>query len=217
MEDTMVSCRFNHVSTIARQAWSEKVSYSIPRRGYDQFRRYAFFRCIGVNLKQLYASTEGGLLAMHREGEEDPETLGPPLDQENIKVNEGGEVISRREVTFSGYYKNEEDYKKTVMDGWFHTGDAVMMNERGHFIYLDRVKNLIDLPGGQKFAPEYVSSRLRFTPYIKDALVIGGGVNPFISAIVILNYENVGDWAAKNLISYSTYADLSQKLEVMIS
>ena len=173
-----------------------------------------FFRCIGVNLKQLYASTEGGLLAMHREGEEDPETLGPPLDQENIKVNEGGEVISRREVTFSGYYKNEEDYKKTVMDGWFHTGDAVMMNERGHFIYLDRVKNLIDLPGGQKFAPEYVSSRLRFTPYIKDALVIGGGVNPFISAIVILNYENVGDWAAKNLISYSTYADLSQKLEV---
>jgi long-chain acyl-CoA synthetase len=173
-----------------------------------------FFRNIGLNLKQLYASTEGGLLAMHREGEEDPETLGSPPDSNNIKVNEDGEVISRGEIAFSGYYKNEEAFKKAVTDGWFHTGDAVILNERGHYIYLDRVKNLYDLPGGHKFAPEYVSSRLRFNPYIKDALVIGGGSRPFISAVIILNYENVGDWAAKKLISYSTYVDLSQKPEV---
>lgn len=173
-----------------------------------------FFRSIGVNLKQLYASTEGGLLAMHVEGEEDPETLGKPPDPESIKVNEDGEVISRGEITFSGYYKNEEAYKKTVVNGWFHTGDAVIVNERGHYIYLDRVINLVDLPGGHKFAPEYVSSRLRFNPFIKDALVIGGGTRSFISAIIILNYENVGDSAAKQLISYSTYTDLSQKPEI---
>jgi len=173
-----------------------------------------FFRSIGVNLKQLYASTEGGLLAMHREGEEDPETLGTPLDMGDIKVSEDGEVITRGQITFYGYYKNEEAYEKAVVDGWFHTGDAVIVNELGHFIYLDRVKNLVDLPEGHKFAPEYVSSRLRFNPYIKDALVLGGGVRPFISAIVILNYENVGDWAAKHSISYSTYTDLSQKPEV---
>ncbi len=173
-----------------------------------------FFRSIGVNLKQLYASTEGGLLAMHREREEDPETLGTPLDTEYIKAGEDGEVISQGEINFSGYYKNEEAYEKAVVDGWFHTGDAVIVNELGHFIYLDRVKNLVELPGGHKFAPEYISSRLRFNPYIKDALVLGGGVKPFISAIIILNYENVGDWAAKQLISYSTYTDLSQKPDV---
>lgn len=173
-----------------------------------------FFRAIGVNLKQLYASTEGGLLAMHREGDEDPETLGTPIDSEEVKVTQDGEVITRGKIVFSGYYKNEEAYCGSVLNGWFHTGDAVIVNKEGHLIYLDRVKNLVDLPGGNKLAPEYVSSRLRFNPYIKDALVIGGGIRPFISAVVILNYENVGDWAAKKLISYSTFMDLSQKPEV---
>ncbi len=173
-----------------------------------------FFRAVGVNLKQLYASTEGGLLAMHREGEEDPETLGTPLDSNNVKVNQEGEVMTRGEIVFSGYYKNEEAYRKAVRNGWFHTGDAVIVNEAGHLIYLDRVSNLVDLAGGHKFAPEYVSSRLRFNAYLKDALVIGGGARAIISTILILNYENVGDWAAKNLISYGTFMDLSQKPEV---
>jgi long-chain acyl-CoA synthetase len=173
-----------------------------------------FFRAIRVNLRQLYAITEGGLLTMHREGDEDPETIGTPVDEEHIKVSEGGEVISRGDIIFSGYYKNEEVYKKLVVNGWFHTGDAVIVNDSGHFIYIDRVENLVDLPGGYKFAPEYVSSRLRFNPYIKDAFVIGGRKRPFISALIIINYESMGDWAAKKLISYSTYIDLCQKLEV---
>ncbi len=173
-----------------------------------------FFRVIGVDLRQLYASTEGGLLAMHRGEDVDPETVGPPVDEECVMVNENREVICCGDITFSGYYKAYEACDEAVVNGWLHTGDAVLVNELGHFTYLDRVSNLVDLPEGKKFAPEFVSGRLRFNPYITDALVIGGGGKPYVMAIIVLNYDNVGDWAAKHSIPYSTYADLSQKAEV---
>jgi len=115
---------------------------------------------------------------------------------------------------FNGYHKDAGKTTETLVDGWCHTGDAVNIDEDGHLLFIDRLEHMGQLSSGIKYAPQYVEGRLRFSPYIKDAMVIGGKDKDFVSAIINIDFAMVGKWAERNHIPYTTFVDLSQKKEV---
>jgi len=176
----------------------------------DTFR---FWRALGVDLKQIYGSTEAGLVSGHRSGEIYLETLGNIASGVEVKISEDQEILVRGPQIFSGYFKDDEKTKKTIIDGWVHTGDAGFIDKKGHLVFLDRLKDLGTLSNGTKFAPQYIEGRLRFSPFIKDAMCIGEK-RDYISIIVIIDFANVGKWAEENQINYTTFIDLSQKEEI---
>jgi len=174
-----------------------------------------FFHAIGVDLRQVYGLTEAGLHAVHRANDVDPETVGMPLDPSWMRISPQGEILITGPLLCNGYYKDLAATKELIdEEGWLHTGDAGHINEAGHLVYFDRLKELVDLPSGKKFAPSYIEGKLRFSAYIKDCVVMGGGGRPFVSAMMVIDFENVGDWAEKHRLVYTTFVDLSQKDEV---
>ena len=173
----------------------------------------AFMNAIGVRLRQCYGSTEGGMVSGHRSDDIRPETVGPLLPGVEVKISQDGEFLVRSPYLFSGYHKNPEAYAETVRDGWWYSGDAGSIDEQGHLVYMDRVKEMAQLGSGEKYAPQWIESSLRFSPYIKDSITIGEE-REFVTAIINMDYENVGRWAERNHIAYTTFTDLSQKAEV---
>ncbi len=172
-----------------------------------------FFHAIGVNLKQIYGLSETGTInAMHEDGNIIPESSGPPLPDVRINISPGGEVLIRTKGLFSGYYKNPDGFSEKVDDeGWFHSGDFGHINEAGHLIIIDRIADMRELSNGHKFSPQYTEVRLRFSPYIKDVLVVGPRDKDYVTAIVNIDFENIGKWAESHHIAYTTFTDLSQK------
>ena len=180
--------------------------------GPDIFR---FFRALGVNIKQIYGITEIGIGTLHRDDDIAFESVGVPVGAgKKIRISEEGEILIDVAHCFDGYYKNEEAYKQVTRGGWFHSGDAGYIDERGHLIYIDRVADLKKLANGTRFSPQYIESGLKFSPYIIDALVLGEEVSDFVGAIINLDFGNVGKWAEDRNIPYTTFTDLSQKPEV---
>lgn len=177
----------------------------------DTFR---LIHAIGIELRQCYAGTEAGFISSHGKGEIKFESVGRPAIGTEVRETDEGELLIRSECMFDEYYKDQEKTRDTLIDGWFHSGDAVHVNEEGHLIFLDRVKDMGELATGAKYAPQYVEGRLRFSPYIKDAMVIGGKDKDFVSAIVNIDFTMVGKWAERNRVPYTTFVDLSQKKEV---
>ena len=177
----------------------------------DTFR---FFHAIGVNLKQSYGLTEAIPVTHHRGGDIRFETLGSIAPGYEVRVDDSGEILVRGDGVFHGYYKMPDRTKQILKDGWFHTGDAGHLDEDGHIIYLDRVAELKELAGGQKYAPQYIESRLRFSPYIKDAVALGDKSRNYVAALINIDFENCARWAEAHKVVYTTFADLSQKPEV---
>jgi len=176
----------------------------------DTFR---FWRAMGISLRQMYAGTEAGYISGHDTGDIKDDTVGTLVPGVEARVGHNGEIMVRSESMFRGYYKDPDKTKASIENGWFHTGDAGHVTEDGHVIYLDRVADLAEMASGERYAPGYIEGRLRYSPYLKDAIVIGAK-RDIVTAIIIINYDNVGRWAEKNHISYTTFADLSQKEEV---
>jgi len=174
-----------------------------------------FFQAIGVNIKQLYGGSEQGLVTLHRDGDVRPETSGSEIPGVKVKLSEDGEIIIRGENLFSGYYKNPEATEEKLKDGWYYSGDFGYITEDGHLIVMDRMSDLRELSGGQKFSPQYAEIRLRFSPYIKDVLTIGGGDKAYVTCVINIDIDNVGRWAEARRIPYTTFTDLSQKPEVI--
>jgi long-chain acyl-CoA synthetase len=172
------------------------------------------FHAFGINVKNLYGSTEAGVVTIHPDGDIRFETVGKVIEGCNIKISEEGEILVKGPTIFSGYYKNEEETKKKFINGYYRTGDAGYFDKDGHLIYWDRVSEILELSNGSKFSPQFIEVRLRFSPFIRDVMVIGGKDRDFITAIINIDYENVGKWAERNHLSYTTYVDLSQKREV---
>ncbi len=174
-----------------------------------------FFHAIGVNLKQIYGLTEALMNAVHRDGDIKPESCGVALPGNEFKISEDGELLVNPPACFSGYYKDPENTKKQFdEDGWIKTGDAAYITPDNHLVILGRMKELVDLGSGNKFSPEFLETRLRFSPYIKDIMAFGETDRAFVIGIVVIDYDNVGKWAEDNRINYTTFADLSQKPEV---
>jgi long-chain acyl-CoA synthetase len=180
--------------------------------GGDTFR---YFHALGVPVKQIYGSSECGLVCLHKEGDVDPETVGMPINPDWVKISPEGEILIRSPLSFSGYHKGAEATRGFIdEEGWLHPGDAGYINEHGHLVFYDRFKDLTELPSGRKFSPTYIETKLRFSPYVKENMVMGGKDKPFVSALINIDFDNVGDWAEDHHISYTTMVDLSQKDQV---
>ena len=180
-----------------------------------------FFHALGINLKQVYGSTEvTGGLTMHRDGDIKFASVGKPVPGTAVKIHpDSGEIMLAGPVVFQGYYKNPEATAEALWtdeDGspWFRTGDAGYVDEDGHLIYLDRVKDMITLANGERFSPQFVEGRLKFSPYIRDVMAVGGSNRDYATALIVMDFGNVGNWAERRSLGYTTFIDLSQKPEV---
>ena len=178
--------------------------------GPDSFR---FLTALGLNIRQVYGASELINIAAHRDRDVKFESVGKKTCEE-LTITEEGEIIARDKSLFIGYYKDQNLYQECVRDGWFHTGDAGHMDNDGHLIFWDRLSDLKQLKGGAKFSPLYIESRLRFSPYIRDAICVGGD-REYIAVLVAIDFEDVGKWAERRKIAYTTFVDLSQRPEVL--
>jgi long-chain acyl-CoA synthetase len=180
--------------------------------GPDTFR---FFRSIGVNLKQVYGSTETtGLVSLQPDSEANPTTAGRPVSGVEVKIADRGEVLVRGCAVFKGYLKNDEATREVLEpDGWFHTGDAGFIDPRGHLVIIDRAKDVGALADGTPFAPQFIENKLKFSPYIREAVAFGND-RPFVAAMIAIDLSTVGSWAERRGVAYTSYMDLSQKTEV---
>ena len=152
---------------------------------------------------------------MHTDNEIKFQTVGYPIEGAEIKTDDTGEILVRGPMCFSGYYQNEEATQKTVTpDGWVRTGDAGYMDDDNHLIVIDRAKDVMTLQDGTSFSPQFIENKLKFSPYIREAVVFGGGEFTFVTAMINIDFGNVGKWAENNKIAYTTYTDLAQKLPV---
>jgi long-chain acyl-CoA synthetase len=175
--------------------------------GPDHFR---FFHAIGVNLKQIYGQTEiAGISVVHRDDDVKFDTVGTPIPETEVRITETDEIISKSPSVFIGYYKMEEETAKTLKDGWLYSGDTGFVDKDGHLVVFDRSKDVMILNDGRKFSPQFLEARLKFSPYVRDALVIGHQ-RPYITAIVCIDYNTAGKWAEDNGINYTSYPELSQ-------
>lgn len=191
-----------------------KVIYSAGGALSPEIVRY--FKALGIEIKLFYGSTEMGVVSNPRNGEIRPETSGRVVPWADVKISEDGEILVRSRYMYSGYYKNPEaTMKKLDKDGWYCSGDFGNLDKDGHLIVIDRMEDLKPLAGGKKFSPQYAEVRLRFSPYIKDVLAVGGEDRAFVSALINIDIENVGRFAEANKIPYTTFTDLSQKPEVI--
>ncbi len=191
-----------------------KVRFAVTGSSVLSLDTFRLIHAIGIELRQNYASTEAGFISSHGKGEIAFESVGRPALGTEVRLTDGGELLVRSESMFNGYHRNPEKTRSVLIDGWCHTGDAVNVDERGHLIFLDRLDHMGELSSGIKYAPQYIEGRLRFSPYIKDAMVIGGKDKDFVSAIINIDFTMVGKWAEHKHIPYTTFVDLSQKDEV---
>jgi len=174
-----------------------------------------YFQAVGMPLVQVYGSSECGMVAMHSLGQIKAETSGTPLDGYEVKLSEEGEILVKSPCLFKGYYKDAEKTAKVLKDGWYYTGDFGNIDEDGHLIVMDRMDDLQAIAGDKQFSPQYAETRLRFSPYIKDALVVGQADMDFAVALINIDYNNVGHWAETHRVVYTTFLDLSQKAQVI--
>ncbi len=173
--------------------------------GPDHFR---FFHALGVNLKQIYGQTEvAGISVVHRSKDIKFDTVGHPIPGTEIKITDDGEIITRSPSVFLGYYKNPEATENTLKDGWLYSGDKGFIDDDGHLVVFDRTKDVFTLKDGRPFAPQYLETRLKFSPFIKDSWVIGDK-RDFISAVMCIDYTVVGKWADEKKLNYTSYQEL---------
>ena len=174
-----------------------------------------FFRALGINLKQLYGSTETGFfVAMQRDGEVKPDTVGPVADGVELKFTEQREILVRSPGLFKEYHRDPQATAQARnAEGWFHTGDAGYLGDDGHLRIIDRMKYIGALKDGSAFAPKLLENRLKFIPYIKEAVAFGDG-RDMVCALIDIDMAAVGRWADKRSISYTGHADLASQDEV---
>ncbi|MBU2548294.1 MAG: AMP-binding protein [Proteobacteria bacterium] len=184
----------------------------------DVFR---FFHTMGVKLRNVYGTTEMGMFTSHMGETYDLETVGmwdpvhprfgPPLE---YKLTEEGELLVRGGAGFAGYYNNPEATEKRMAGGWYHTGDALHMTDKGEMVYLDRLEDMRKLSTGHSYPPQFIENRLRFSPFIKEVMTLGDESKPFVAAMINIDIGTVGPWAEQRSIGYTTFTDLSQNARV---
>ena len=175
---------------------------------------FLFFRALGINLKQVYGMTESSaLISIQKDGEVRLDTVGTPIPGLEIRITDAGEVMYRAPGVFVGYYKNPEATAETLDDGWVHSGDAGFIDGQGHLKIIDRARDLSRLANGTMFAPKYLENKLKFSPYIREAVCIGQE-RPFVTALINIDFAAVGNWAERRGITYASYTDLAGRSEV---
>ncbi len=176
---------------------------------------FSFFRSLGINLKQLYGSTEASVyITMQPNGEVYPDTVGKPGPEVEIKIKEDGEVLFRSPGVFREYFKNADATQEAKdTDGWMHTGDAGFMDHNGHLRIIDRAKDVGRMSDGTMFAPKYLENRLKFYPEIKEAFTLGDG-REYTTAFINIDLTSVGNWAERHNVNYASYQELAAHSDV---
>jgi long-chain acyl-CoA synthetase len=175
---------------------------------------FEFYRSLGINLKQLYGMTEScAYVSMQKDGEIDSDSVGPPAPGVEIKISDDGEVLYKSPGNFIGYYKNPEATAETLEDGWLHSGDAGYMTEQGHLKIIDRAKDVSKLNDGTMFSPKYIENKLKFSPFIKEAVAFGMG-RDYVAVFIDFDYGAVANWAERRHIAFTSFGNLAQKPEV---
>jgi long-chain acyl-CoA synthetase len=175
---------------------------------------FVFFRAIGVNIKNLYGMTEASVfISIQKDGDVRLDTVGTPIPDVELRLSPDGEVLYRSPGVFQGYHKNPEATRQTIQEGWVRSGDSGFIDHAGHLKIIDRAKDVSRLADGTMFAPKYLENKLKFSPYIKEAVCVGQA-RRFVTALVNIDLAAVGNWAERRGVAYTNYADLSQKPEV---
>ena len=176
---------------------------------------FSFFRSLGINIKQLYGQTEATVfISAQPDGEVKSDTVGKVFPGVELRVSDSNEVFYRSPGVFHSYYKNPESTAETKdADGWVATGDAGFFDEDGHLKIIDRAKDVGLMKDGTMFAPKYIENKLKFFPYIKEAVAFGNEKD-FTSVMICIDIEAVGNWAERRNLAYSGYTDLSARKEV---
>ncbi|MGZ3577749.1 MAG: AMP-binding protein [Syntrophales bacterium] len=173
-----------------------------------------FFRAIGLNLKQCYGLTEaGGIFQVQPDSEIKLESVGKPLPRTRVAIADDQEVIVQSDANFAGYYNDFRATEEAFTNGWLKTGDAGYIDKDGHLVIIGRKGDIIKNKDGAAFSPDFIETRLKFSPYIKEAVMFGEG-RPYITALINIDMGNVGNWAEERMIPYTTYLDLSQQAAV---
>ena len=177
---------------------------------------FGFFHSIGVNLKQIYGQTEiCGIAVMHTDDDVKFATVGTPCPGTDIRIADSGEILLKSDAVFHGYYGNEAATAETVdADGWLHTGDAGYLDEHGHLVVIDRAKDVMEMPDGTRFSPAFIENKLKFSPYVEEAVVFWQDGSSDITAMLTIEPSTVGAWAEHRRLGYTTYTDLAGKAEV---
>jgi long-chain acyl-CoA synthetase len=185
--------------------------------GPDTFK---FFRAMGVPLRTLYGQTELlGAYTLHRTGEVDPDTVGVAMADDieirvqNPDVHGVGEIVVRHPNMFLGYYKSPEASAADMRDGWMQSGDAGYFNADKQLVVIDRIKDLAQTARGERFSPQYIENKLKFSPYIAETVVLGAG-REALAAMICIRFSIISKWAEKKRISFTTYTDLASRPEV---
>lgn len=185
--------------------------------GPDTFK---FFLAMGIPLKQLYGQTElGGSYTIHRHDDIDYESVGVPFENAELYIKDPdeqgiGEIVARTTGMFSGYYKNEKATKEDVRDGWMYTGDAGYIKEsNGHLVVIDRIKDMATTSTGYRFSPMYIENKLKFSPFVAEAVILGNE-RPYLAAMICIRFSIVSKWAEQRAISFTNYTNLSSRPEV---
>ncbi len=175
---------------------------------------YRFFRSFGINLKQIYGATEASaLIACQDDAEANPDTVGRPMPRIDVRIDDNGEVLLKGPNVFMGYFKQDEVTRDALTDGWLKTGDAGFFDKQGHLVIIDRAKDVGKLVGGSAFAPQFIENKLKFSPFIREAVAFGHE-KPSVMAMIAIDMQTVGAWAEKRGLPYSSFMDLSRKAEV---
>jgi long-chain acyl-CoA synthetase len=177
---------------------------------------FTFYRSLGINVKQLYGMTEASVfVCVQPDGEVRPDTVGTPMPEVEVKISPEGEVMFRSPGVFLGYYKNPQATVETLIDGWVHSGDAGYIDAHGHLKIIDRARDVSRVGDANRslFAPRYLENKLKFSPFIKEAVVYGQD-RPFVGAFINIDLEAVGNWAERRGLAYTSYTDLAARLQV---
>ena len=173
-----------------------------------------FYHAIGVNLKTLYAITEGGSIPVAQpDGEVKFGSAGKVVEKNHIRITDEGQVLLRTPGLSLGYFKDTEATNGAFKNGWLLSGDQGLIEDDGHLIFIDRMSEVMMLSTGSKFAPQWIADKLRTSPHIQDAIILGHD-RPAVAALLAIDFANVGRWAEEHRISYTTFVDLSQKPQV---
>lgn len=174
-----------------------------------------FFQSIGIPIREGYGMTETtGITHMSSEVDYKVGTVGKALPETEVKIAEDGEILVKHKGIFKGYYKDEEQTKEVLVDGWMHTGDVGVIDDEGYLKLTDRKKDLIITAGGKNVAPQYLENLLKFSPYINDSVVIGDK-RKYLTALIVIDEENVTKYAQDKKVQYTTYATMTRAEEVI--
>ena len=207
-------------SLLAFRSLLDKLGLSRIRRAYTGGAPlgpeiFAFFRAIGLNLKQVYGQTEtSGICVVHADGDVRAATVGKPTPGTQVRIAESGEILVSGESVFVGYYKNPEATARAMEDGWLRTGDAGFLDDNGHLVMIDRVTDVLKTADGSRFSPALIENKLKYSPHIREAVVVGED-RPYVVALIQIDMGNVGNWAESRRLPFTTFKDLSGKAQVV--